>query len=633
MSSRQTRTLAAWVLAALTFGLAPAACIIPPETVHGPCAKDADCPDDKNPCTKAICQSNGFCDTEPQELKFGDKGCDDDNPCTDELCQEGACAHKPSNNPPDDGNECTQDECVNGQPKSTPLPDETKCGLDGQLSCHGGKCNCTKDEECGLKTECQVFDCANEACMSTNLDANVFVDGADPGDCHKRVCDGQGHAIVIADTSDPPEDATVGNCKGKVCDDSGTAVDMDDPSDVPVDDSNPCTEEKCNGGTPVNHVPVADGTVCGGTATCTLAAGGGYAETPADICLDGACTPQNAQSCGNFMCNPGGTACLDVCSGAGDCVTGTYCDPGSNSCLLAAGTGDACVTKATCEAGLECVDGVCCNGLCDGLCQRCDDPLSKGVCIPISSGQDPKNECTGSDVCDGLGGCVKQQGGTCMIDGDCLSGVCEDNVCCDQPCDGACYRCDLPATTGTCTAVDLDQQVTGCTGTKACDGNGNCKTLQGLTCGGNSECLSGFCEDSVCCDMACPGSCARCNLAGGVGTCGSVPQGQQPPGCGGTNACDGMGGCKKINGQTCTAGSECASGFCPDEVVGPKYCCNTDCTGTCQSCAAAKTNGTNGVCSNIKDKTDPDGECTVSGMTCNGGNGSHCCNGAGMCNP
>jgi len=72
---------------------------------------------------------------------------------------------------------------------------------------------------------------------------------------------------------------------------------------------------------------------------------------------------------------------------------------------------------------------------------------------------------------------------------------------------------------------------------------------------------------------------------------------------------------KKPNGTSCTAGSQCQSGYCVDG-----YCCNQACNTTCTHC-----NATPGTCIYITAGTDPDSECYGTG-TCGG-----TCNGSGSC--
>jgi hypothetical protein len=57
-------------------------------------------------------------------------------------------------------------------------------------------------------------------------------------------------------------------------------------------------------------------------------------------------------------------------------------------------------------------------------------------------------------------------------------------------------------------------------------------------------------------------------------------------------------------GVSCTAASECGTGFCKDGV-----CCNNACNQPCNSCAPS------GMCTSIKSGTD-DPEC-IAPMSCN----------------
>ena len=626
MGFRRKSSFWALTIAALACAVA-SACVFEPTVTTGPCKQDSDCTDDGIPCTREVCSADGFCDRAPQDLPFGDTRCDDQNPCTDEVCSGGACAYMPSTSAPTDGNECTSDACVNGVATYTPVADDSPCGFGNMLVCTGGQCKCTTATQCGVSTECLTFDCVSSSCMSTTKAKGELVDGKDPGDCLKNVCDGASGVVTVPDTSDPPLDPNAGNCKKKACDDQGTVVDVDDPTDVPADDSNVCTTEGCSGGTPILYEAVADGTVCAGMVACGPAAGGGFEVLPPDVCVSGECVKQAPMSCDLYKCNAGNTDCLAACQGAADCIQGTFCEGAMNACKPVAGTGNTCQNAGECGSGF-CVDGVCCNTACAGLCQRCNDPLSKGLCVATSSGLDPDNECAGADACNGVGACAKPQGAMCGQDIECLGKVCEDLTCCNAACAGPCRRCDIMGKQGTCSNVDANAQVTGCTGAQACDGSGNCKTKNGQSCGGNAECMSNVCQDGVCCNNGCAGACARCDIPGSIGTCTNVAPGEQVAGCTGTSACDGSNGCKKVNGQACAAGSECVSGFCVDEDLATSgtqgVCCNAACTDVCKSCAGAKTvGGINGVCDLILHKTDPDDEC--SGVGCNSANGGGCC--------
>jgi hypothetical protein len=59
-------------------------------------------------------------------------------------------------------------------------------------------------------------------------------------------------------------------------------------------------------------------------------------------------------------------------------------------------------------------------------------------------------------------------------------------------------------------------------------------------------------------------------------------------GCAANHACNAAGACELVNGQPCTAGTDCVSGFCSG---GDDFCCNVSCTGPCAKCAGGTTCG------------------------------------------
>jgi len=113
-----------------------------------------------------------------------------------------------------------------------------------------------------------------------------------------------------------------------------------------------------------------------------------------------------------------------------------------------------------------------------------------------------------------------------------------------------------------------------------CDGLGNCLKAPGTGCGAGAECVTGFCVDGVCCNESCTADCKACNVTGSFGTCANLPSGTADgAACSGMNSCDGMGACKRGNGQGCGMNTECASGNCVEGV-----CCNSPCMETCKTC-------------------------------------------------
>jgi hypothetical protein len=98
--------------------------------------------------------------------------------------------------------------------------------------------------------------------------------------------------------------------------------------------------------------------------------------------------------------------------------------------------------------------------------------------------------------------------------------------------------------------------------------------------------------------------------AGGTATGGATGgSGMGGTGAGGTSGAGGAGGTPalKMNGQACAAGGECTSGACADHV-----CCNSACTGACESCVEP---GKPGLCSPVAAGTDPANECPQDSVT------------------
>jgi hypothetical protein len=139
-----------------------------------------------------------------------------------------------------------------------------------------------------------------------------------------------------------------------------------------------------------------------------------------------------------------------------------------------AGNGAACTTAAECASGF-CIDGLCCDRDCRGLCIACaavKTGAGNGVCAPVTAPIACGNPgCNGSvyapaPVCNGKGDCAPSVPRdcapiVCSLDG-CLAD-CQSN---DNNCVGATY-CD----------------VSGCVGQKDL----------GASCGRDRECRSGHC--------------------------------------------------------------------------------------------------------------------------------------------
>lgn len=225
-------------------------------------------------------------------------------------------------------------------------------------------------------------------------------------------------------------------------------------------------------------------------------------QCDSNFCVDG------------FCCNSACTGNTEHCN-----VTPGQCIDNGIPELTPTRTPTPLVTPTTrlkelgedCTGGTECrstfcpsEDLVCCENACNGTNEACDLPTVEGQCLPINlPDNDPCSvdaQCI-SQVCEG-GLCrglatrtptrtgsaaptatgTPQKGPTgavCTSGDECDSGFCpeEDEVCCNEPCDGPNERCDLPDAMGICTEVDLPD---------------------GSTCTLAQQCQSRICEGNIC---------------------------------------------------------------------------------------------------------------------------------------
>jgi hypothetical protein len=267
----------------------------------------------------------------------------------------------------------------------------------------------------------------------------------------------------------------------------------------------------------------------------------------------------------------------------------------------AAAQGTSCALGTECTSG-SCVDGVCCDTACAGLCQACSTAKkgggANGTCGPIAAGSDPDSECAAtaastcgtSGACDGAGACQRWAAGT-----SCGANVCAGSLVTPKLCDGAgtcasgagtdCapYACASGACKTSC-ATSAD-----CAGSNVCVGTACVPPLSnGAACTAGAQCASGSCADGVCCNVACAALCQACSAAkkssGADGTCGPIAAGSDPDSecaataastCGTSGACDGAGAC-----ALWASGTSCGASVCAGSLVTPKLC---DGAGSCAS--------------------------------------------------
>jgi hypothetical protein len=284
--------------------------------------------------------------------------------------------------------------------------------------------------------------------------------------------------------------------------------------------------------------------------------------------------------------------------------------------------GQACACAAECDSNF-CADGVCCNQACTSGCLTCNQPGSEGVCIARANGDDPRKtaDCAASPAsacgldgkCDGTGTCRMYPAGTMCSQGSCEGAAVVDMGVCDGA--GQCR----PGPTIICAPFSCDPKTKACfqecssandcASGHACDATGSCgKRMQGAACEANSDCLSGFCANNVCCNSACNGPCVACDQPARLGVCWPTDPGVKDPNglckdvgaasCGANGRCDGVGGCQLYALGTQCKAANCSSnrlntaatcdGLGTCRVPGlqdcaPFLCLNAQCTGTCKT--------------------------------------------------
>jgi hypothetical protein len=350
-------------------------------------------------------------------------------------------------------------------------------------------------------------------------------------------------------------------------------------------------------------------TPCGPSVSC---ANGMYQQQ--SFCNgNGSCNTLGAISCGAYVCNGAGNACLTSCNftlnGDNDCASGYYCSGGtSGMCLLKKAPGPS----AGCSLGHECttnfcVDGKCCNSSVCGTCQTC----ASGSCANLGNGalelhgMCPNNNppCGNTGTCTN-GACTQGAAGTDCIAASCAdtftlqpTSTCNGSGSCSTPSTQTCspYTCSGTSCRGTC-ADDSQCFPT----THYCDA-GVCKPKKtaGDACGREGECglylgSMTHCTDGYCCTSgSCP-SCQTCAFPGMQGMCHVVGAGQPDPTpycanldtsiCGTTGLCETNGSCQYRDGSTlCSTSCDTGTGNFTRTYCNSMGMCADNMTETCTS--------------------------------------------------
>jgi hypothetical protein len=121
-------------------------------------------------------------------------------------------------------------------------------------------------------------------------------------------------------------------------------------------------------------------------------------------------------------------------------------------------------------------------------------------------------------------------------------------VCCDQQCNQACHTCKSISLPGVCRNVTVNTEDPGC-GAYSCGADGNCRTQ----CQRNLDCAQAsnyFCDETT----------QRCLF-------------------------------KRSIGEACLHDYGCLSNFCSDFLNGQGICCDSRCSGDCETCRAGTSPG------------------------------------------
>ncbi len=348
----------------------------------------------------------------------------------------------------------------------------------GGASGSGGSGGCASPTECPApQNPCAEATCINQVCGTAPLKAGSVAATQIPGDCKRTECDG-----------------------------SGNTTEVNDDTDI-SDDSNECTDDVCNNGTPENNAKLSGTTcsagLCDASSNCVQCLAPNDCPGTDDECQKRACT---AGVCGMTFSTVGTAVTAQT---VGDCKK-AQCD-GAGKIESVNDDSDlpddskAC-TDDTCSNGTPAntpkTQGTSCGtaGVCDasGACVGCNVPAD----CPGSDDECKTRTCSGN-VC-GVSFTAANTPITAQTSGDCKQAVCDGsgnvtsiNLATDPIVDGKQCTQDL-CNAGTPENPPENQTKT-CTesGGKFCDGNGSCVECNSATTCGGGTCTANQCAPAV----------------------------------------------------------------------------------------------------------------------------------------
>jgi hypothetical protein len=454
---------------------------------------------------------------------------------------------------------------------------------------------CQVDADCDSNRTCVASACRLAACLGSadvpRCELELCPAGACMADtCNDRQrngnetdidCGGGCLTCALAASCAVDVDCQSGSCAAGVCVEASCSDGRKNGGEAAVD---------CGGNCPLG---CASGATCRDDADCSSR------RCAAGVCVPAGCNDgqrnqdESDTDCGGTRCGPcptGGT-----CAGDGDCAGGLFCtsarECASTTCadgslnggeiLTDCGGGECpgCPSGTACSQGDDCQSDVCSGGVC-----------ASASCSDGTLNQDESDADCGGAVCEP---CL--DGLACDSDEDCESAVCGS-----ASCDAAVPTC-CQAPSCSDGVINGNEVVTDC-------GNAPCPLCaDGHPCTQAAQCQSGSCADGVCSTLP------ACDDGAQNGS-------ETDEDCGGSNACARCG-----DGDSCNAGSDCASGQCAGGVCiscsdGRQNGNETDidCGGACGDCGPGLRCGSGADCQS--------GACAaLNGVNrCCGGSGQHC---------
>jgi hypothetical protein len=429
--------------------------------------------------------------------------------------------------------------------------------------------------------------------------------------------------------------ACPGQCEA--CDVDGLAGQCVPVPSGPPHGARPGCDGADGGGACAGECSPASRTACtypGPATTCSSQSCVGSTKyLPSGCDQTGGCSAQETRTCPTGC---SGNDCLGACTGDGQCPSPSpYCDSGV--CTVLKPRGRVCSAPSECTSG-SCADGYCCNNDCTDQCRSCKESGTEGTCVKVTGavrvGDVPaRTACTGTSPCNASCDGVDL---TCQFPGastscgtqSCSSatltpvGSCNSGGGCNQPTQPCTSNvCNLAGTTcGLCPGDGT------CTSSQYCDSNGYCQPKQGngTGCNTDSQCTTGYCRGSVCCDSNCGSTTPACNANGSGCRC----SGSSCSGLGSQWSCNaGTGACQCAPScPACTTASvsDGCGNICPvcNTSCQGSVCCDSDCCGTME-CGSCTTNcGVHQSCGGCTKSGSCTGTCSCVGGTCSG---ASCC--------